>query len=263
LKAFMALLFLFSLVIGPVNRIVLKRMGRPNLQLVTIPAIALAFSGALLAYGIFHQGVDIKTASHTLSVLDQRTHRVSTVENRAIFVGLSPGRGLRPESGTAVFPVDLDDRSERYAVDFDEGLLLKGTYLPVRDPRRQLILSERAARGRLAVELAEGELRVRNAFDVTIEELYVRDDAGVWFQSDGFLEPGDDDVLEEYEGVGELPGAFGHALSMLDGRRLPPSSFLAIVSASSFADDCTLELNELAGRHAVVGILPRNAEDWE
>ena len=263
LKSFMGLLFLFSLVIGPANRIVLKRMGRPNLLLVTIPAIALVFSAGLLAYGIFYQGVDLKTASHTLTVLDQRTHRASTVEHRAIFVGLSPGRGLRPESGTAVFPVNLEERSERYELDFDEGLLLAGTFLPVRDPRRQLILSERAARGRLAVTMDEGELRVRNAFDATIEELFVRDEAGVWYQSDRFLAPGDDAVLDEYEDFGDPAGSFDEALGMLEDRRLPPSSFLAIVSGSPFADDCALELNELEGRHAIVGILPRNAEDWE
>ena len=141
--------------------------------------------------------------------------------------------------------------------------MLTGTFLPVRDPRRQLILSERAARGRLALEVNGEELRVRNAFDVTIEELYVRDETGVWHQSDRFLAPGDDAVLDEFEGFGALPEAFGHAIGMLDGRRLPPSSFLAIVSESAFADNCALELNELAGRHAIVGILPRNAKDWE
>lgn len=263
LKVFMALLFLFSIVIGPANRIVLKRMGRPNLQLVTIPVIAFVFSAGLLAYGIFYQGVDIKTASNTLTVLDQRTHRASTVEYRAIYVGLAPGPGLRPASGTAVFPVDFVDRSERYEVDFDAGLLLAGTYLPVRDPRRQVILSDRAARGRLAVEMDAGELRVRNAFDVTIEELYLRDEAGVWHRSDRFLAPGEDAVLDEFEGLGDIPTTFGHTIDMLDGRRLPPSSFLAIVSASAFGDDCALELNELEGRHAIVGILPRSTEDWE
>ena len=41
-------------------------------------------------------------------------------------------------------------------------------------------------------------------------------------------------------------------LSVID---LPPGTYLARVDSNPFTDDCGLELNEKAGKHAVFGIL--------
>ena len=59
-------------------------------------AISIISSIGILTYGVLHQGIDIKAASRSLTILDQRNHNATTVEQRTTFVGLSPGdHGLK------------------------------------------------------------------------------------------------------------------------------------------------------------------------
>ena len=113
------LLVAFAVLIGPVNLVFLKRIRRPALLLVTIPLLSAAASVGLLLYGIFYQGLDTKAARQSLTVLDQRSHHADTIERRKLFVGLSPGRGLRPGAATAVVPENVKGEDQRFAVDFD------------------------------------------------------------------------------------------------------------------------------------------------
>ncbi len=91
LKAFSIFLILFAILIGPVNFVLVKRTKKPALLLITIPAIAFGAAILLLLFGVLSQGLDIKIATKSLSVLDQREHRASSSEVRMVFAGLSPG----------------------------------------------------------------------------------------------------------------------------------------------------------------------------
>jgi hypothetical protein len=43
---------------------------------------------------------------------------------------------------------------------------------------------------------------------------------------------------------------------------IPPGCYLARLAASPFRDDCGVEMNELAGGHVVLGVLPLEPESW-
>lgn len=171
-------LVLFAILIGPVNFLVLKAGGRQVLLLVTIPAIALVATLGVLGYGLLHAGLDVKSASFSLSVLDQREHRAATLELRSFYAGLTPGPGLAPEAGTSLHPQVLDVMTRRSLGFRSEEGLLRGDYLPVRWPAQQTILGERAARGRLQLAREGAALRAENGLGAALELLYVRDGAG-------------------------------------------------------------------------------------
>jgi hypothetical protein len=264
LKSFAGVLLIFALIIGPANFWFLKKTKRPALLLLTIPGISIAASVLLLAYGIFQQGIDVKMASKTLTLLDQRARRSTTLEERALYIGLSTPP-LRPEPGTLVMPVRGEDSIFYYRMDFRGGLALSGAFNPVRTPVEQVLVSERVRRVRLGVTKDAQGVEVVNTLPMGIERLLVRDDEGKWHRHLDGIDPEGRvrlEAIEDSTAETEL-NQLHRRYSMLSDRSLVTSSYIAIVDSGELRDTCGLELNEMAGSHIVVGILPLRAEDWE
>lgn len=250
-RVFTFLLVCFAIVIGPVNFAIVKKMGRPVLLLLTIPAIAAVTSLGFLTYGLLHEGIDVKSASKTVTVLDQRARRASSFELRELFVGLLGGTGLRPEASTAVFPHDLSlqtDEQQLYRVSLDGGLLLAGDFLPSRQPVVQTLSSDATSRLRLELSrTSSGAVQVQNGLDADVRALILRDATGAWHQMDGELGVGESAVLV---GV-QLPDR-RELYADLD---LPASAcYVAELARSPFVDDCGVSSNELSSWHRVLGI---------
>jgi len=267
LETFVLLLLVFAVAIGPVNFMVLRKLRRPSLLLVTIPAVSLGTSVALVLYGMLQAGVDVKTASVSLTLLDQREDRAHVVEERVLYAGLSPGAGLRPAAGTSVYPRFADEDPDFYEVDYSRGVLMARGYLPVRTPAHQLLLSERTSRLGLSFAAGDGGLRVTNELDVAVAEVLARDADGTLHH----VEPASPiaagssvrlEALEAMDGdsVPDLAAELDNAL--LDALTLPPASYVARLAAPAFTDDCGIDLNERTGSHVVFGVLPANPEDW-
>ncbi len=274
-RVFAALLLLFALLIGPVNFIVVSRRKRPALLLVTIPAISLSVSVLLLAFGIFHQGLDVKSASVSLSVLDQRSHVSSSTHRRQIFAGMAPAVGLRPAAGTVAHHISLDDSNvpgmfaeTALRTAQAQGWTLSGDFLPTRRLASQLLTVDRAERARLEVDFDSAEAQVTNGLGVRVEELLVRDAQGRDFRLEAPLEPGSQARLKACDAqdaqrleVGMLartiwlPGLSGLT------RSVPPAAYLARVASGVLLDECGVETRELSGLHVVLGVLPESGEE--
>lgn len=252
-RGIVGLLVLFALIIGPLNFFLVKRSGRPGLLLLTIPFLALFCSALLLVYGIFYQGLGIQSGSKTLTVLDQRGHRASTVEGRLFFAGLSPG-GLRPAPETLVFPTDASTASGFVEEWSPGGLVLSGDYAPPRRPTRHVLLADAASRLRLVV----GEGEVENALDERVEELVLLDAEGRWHRLAAPLAAGGRGALVEADpldpDVRRTLEAF-FATWRRDEEFLPRGSYLARVERSPFQDDLGLGGTERRSAHWILGIL--------
>ena len=297
-RVLILLLIVFAVVIGPVNFTMVKATGKPALLLVTIPLLALVAVVAVLAYGIFYQGIDVKTASLSHTILDQRTHRAYTAEARTMFAGLSPGPGLLPDPGTMCFPSSMQRSGVEtsFRLDLDRGMWA-GDYLPVRRVGKQLLLSDDEARARVEVGRDATGLTVTNGLGARIEYLLLRDPAGGFhllespLATDGTAPlvasdaqaadanraaminrvrriAGEEDLL--LAARSEAPTRSSpfrpwsptapHLLELPNN--LPLGSYLAVLERNPFADDCGLEAHELVGIHFVQGILDENDEVW-
>jgi len=274
-------LMLFVIVIGPVNLFVVgRRKKRPILLLVTTPILSLVASLLFLAYGVFRQGLDIKVASQSVTLLDQRSHRAVTIERRELFAGFVGGRGLRPAAGTCVSPfpplVDeshyygrrADRRDESFAVELGAERLLRGDFLPPREEARQLLYREAAARERLEIRRENGRLVAVNGFGVALRQVVVCDPEGKLHRAGG-IEPGGAAPLEPLPATPGLRGNFAElwrdaaqALATDGPAPLPAGSYAAHLASSPFTDATGLELTHQNGRHAVVGILDLDGEEW-
>jgi hypothetical protein len=271
-RTFAGLLTLFALVIGPVNFLIVRRRGQPVLLLLTIPAIALFTTAALLVYGILFQGVDVKCASRSVAVLDQRAHRSACVEARQFFAGLAPAAGLALGPGTIVHAMPPDGSHitrQRFEVALEPGPLLSGDFLPSRKATDQVLAVERAERARLDLRSDGGAWRVDNNLGAGVEALVVRDPEGVLHRVEGPLAPGASAALRRLDdvaaGVAALEALRGHPRALTPvglpaEEVLPPGCYLARLAASPFRDDCGVETRELASEHLVLGVLA--PEDW-
>jgi hypothetical protein len=270
-RTFAVLLIAFALLIGPLNFWFVARRKRPVLLLVTIPVISVAVTLLLLVYGVLFQGLDVKTASWSTTVLDQRTHRSSTLELRHLFAGLAPASGLRPGAGTVVCDAGVStglyrDRGLTFNARYDGGLLLSGDYLPTRRRVIQALSADRAERARLEVEFSDGRAQVQNNLGADVLALIVRDESGAAFASEKRLAVGERATLER---VGD-EAALEHQTKYLtnampltaiqDDYRLPAACYLAQLDRGAFLDDCGVECNELEGYHVVLGVLGVEAE---
>ncbi len=275
-QVFVLLLILFGIVIGPLNFLWIARKRRPVLLLITIPAIALVTTVALLVYGIYFQGLDVKLASQSMALLDERLHRSSCVEQRLVYAGMSPGAGLRPEPGTVVHFLDrapmgtFSPRGRHFLrLEQDPSLLLAGDYLPTRIPVQHVVQGERAARGRLEASRVDGGLVVRNGLGARIESLVARDERGAWYASSGPIDVGASATLAPTGAPKDADLATKPADILWRASRrapedmLPAACYLARLERSPFRDFCGIEMTELASDHRVLGIWDLQSEAWK
>jgi len=269
LRALMLLMIGFAILMGPVNFTWVKRMRKPLMILVTVPVIAVVTSVALLLYGVLSQGLDIKAIRRSWAFLDQRTGQGTTVEARHVFAGSAPGEGLRPGAGTLVYPGPdqwmggfRDGRL--FVQDLDDGRLMSGDFFPIREPVGQMIVTDRAVRLRLDVRLDGESVVVTNALGVEVQELLLRDPLGDYHYLDGRLGEGEERRLEaggssakSVEWSRELRWYWGET-----GERLVPGSYAVRLGTSPLTDDCGVEVNEIEGAHALVGLLDASVESW-
>ncbi|MCB9914732.1 MAG: hypothetical protein H6828_06225 [Planctomycetes bacterium] len=269
LRGLMLLLVLFAVLMGPVNFLWVKRRGKPVLLLVTVPLLSLGTGLALVLFGVFAQGLDVKVSTRSFAILDQLGQRVTCAEVRRLFAGSSPGEGLRPAQGTAVMPV-VSGRyggpisMHRFLLDLDRGRLLGGDYLPVRTPTTQLLLSDHASRLRLEVTAVGDEVEVSNALGGRVEELVLRDARGALHHLGTPLDPGASARLRG--GVeDEQEPLLDHDLKRLWGEdapaKLAPGTWLAVVDAPDLRDACGVPVTVVEGRHLVLGVYALPVEE--
>lgn len=197
-RVFLLALIVFVVLVGPVNFIVLKRRGKQALVLLTVPALSLLAALGLLAYGLLYQGLSVKTASRSYTVLDQRQHVASTAEHRSLYAGLTPGGGLQPQDGTLCLPAvegEGSDEPRHFGVDLRKGVRLTGGFVPSRQRIWQTLLSDRTARGRLSFTPHGDSWSVENGLGAKVTNLVLRDADGDWHELFGTLEAGGSGVL--------------------------------------------------------------------
>lgn len=260
LAIFVVLLLVFAAVIGPVNFIVLKRIGRPGLLLLTIPLISLVTSLGILSIGIFHQGLDVKGAVESLTLLDQREGRAVTVSRQALMPGLATG-DLLPERGTTVHTTAyLAETSRELAVEHGDGLRLAGGWAPVRMTTNLLVSSDAPARSRIELRRDGDALELVNTLDTEILAFHAKDAADhIYVLAEGVtVAPGGKARLAR---ATEIPSdRSGNVLARRASLR--PSTYRARVASNPFLDTLGLSPSFKAESHLIAGILPADEALW-
>lgn len=176
--AFLLLITVFSVVIGPVNYFYLNRKKRLYLLILTIPAIAFITSLSLFGYSLIAHGFSTKSRIRSLMTVDQQAAE-SIIDTRvSYYSGLAPSGGLQFQADTAVYtiwPQQDNDGMESGTVDWTNQQSLENGWLKSRTRTQFKTVSVRDERGRLTLSPPNGSsMDVANGFEFDLEQLLVR-----------------------------------------------------------------------------------------
>jgi hypothetical protein len=188
-------MLLFSVVIGPVNVVVLWMMKRRMWLLVTVPVIALFFSGAVMVYALLSEGITPQARTSAVTLLDQRSHWAVTVGVSGYYAPLTPAGGLRYDENTLITP-QVDRYGYGYyggsgggrsrSLDTTHGQHLVSGWVAARIPAHFVLRKSESRRERLEISTdSDGAVSVVNGLGSDITQLILIDPDGVkWIAKD-------------------------------------------------------------------------------
>ena len=184
LRGLVAILLVFVILIGPVNVYVLSRRNRRIWLLWTIPAISAVTCLLVFGYSFISEGFTPSVRLEGVTLLDQNTHRATTLGRTAFYAPLTPGDGLRFSYDTEVTPFINKSGAPGSGrdLDFSQTQNLRSGWITARVPTHFLLRKSETRRERLDVEFApDGTPTVVNGLGAEILTLTLADPKGrVW-----------------------------------------------------------------------------------
>ncbi|MEZ6115061.1 MAG: hypothetical protein R3C28_00585 [Pirellulaceae bacterium] len=172
--AFVILITLFVIVIGPVNYFWLQHWKRLYLILFTVPLGAGLVTIALLTYSILHDGLGtrIRIRSFTSLTAD---NEMTAWSRQTYYAGLAPSGGMTFDQNTAVFVVDPDpyDAPKEREVDWVDSQRLGNGYLRSRVLSQFATMTTKTQSPEFSIQAIQedGQIRVTNHSQVMLEHV--------------------------------------------------------------------------------------------
>lgn len=182
--AFLLLITVFSVVIGPVNYYYLARRKRLHLLVLSIPLIAVVTSVSLFAYSVVAHGFGTKSRVRSITLVDQRVQKSVTMSRLSLYSGLAPSDGLTFPQETAVYPIWPYVGGETFeggTVDWTSAQALRTGWLKSRTRTQFRTTTYRDQRERLQVKSQPGRMEISNGFGFALARLIIADPAGNLF----------------------------------------------------------------------------------
>ncbi len=262
--------FVFTVLIGPVNLAVLSRRGKRMWLLWTIPAVSILTCAVVVLYVLVGEGLVRYRHSEGLTVLDQRQRRATTLGWIGYYATLTPGDGLRFDVDTEVSPVvswAYGQQSGNRAVAWREQQHLSRGWLRARLPSYFIVRKNEPRRERVSPRRrVDGTLEALNGLGVDLESLYVAGAAGEIYRA-GPLVAGS---ARRLKATGELASARPGVLRRLyigdlpsrlmriqqdPGEYLRAGTYIAIARARAFIEPGLHDLDRETLKTVIYGIL--------
>jgi hypothetical protein len=257
-RTYLAILIVFSFLIGPANYWFLWRKRQQVLLVLTAPLISAMFILLLAGYVVAGEGLGVRGRAATFTMLDQIRQQATTRGSISLYAaGMTPAGGLRFPRDTAVFPIGPEGTGsrDRQTLDLTEAQRFSAGVIQARSPTNFEEIAFRPARERLTFSREAGGMSVVNGLGATVAVLVYRDR----------------DKL--YSLAGPLPhgGKATMKTGGLDARKVVPSglplterfvhlvenqpggSYLAVLERSPFWDPGVSSVVERGSFHLVIG----------
>jgi hypothetical protein len=257
-RAYLGILLLFAVVIGPLNYWLLRRQGRQVLVVLTAPLISATFIVVLAAYAVAGQGFRVLGRAVTVTMIDQVTKQAVTRATASLYApGLIQSGGLRFGRDSAVWAVGPEGSGtrDRLELDLTDAQHFSSGVLQTRSPTNFEQVTFRTARERLTFGAADGGLAVTNGLDATILALFYRE-GGTVHSLDGPLSPGGRQTMRAgaFDSRRVLPDGVaipGRLVNLL--QQQPTGSYLAVLEQSPFWEPGVPRVSERGSVHLVLG----------
>jgi hypothetical protein len=166
LGRFLALIFLFTLVVGPGGLALARRKG-PVALLIAVPAVAFVTCAAIILNSVLVDGFGVHASRFGYTWLDRERDRAVTVGLSAWYANLPPGRVQLPAMSALVSP----EEGQEQGVDLDwtNGLTVGSGFLPSRTYREWGEVAVVPSRARLVARREGDAVRVQNALGAPMD----------------------------------------------------------------------------------------------
>jgi hypothetical protein len=254
-RAYVVILFLFALLIGPANYFVLTKRRQQALLVVTVPAIALAFIALLAGYVVAGEGLSVHASAATITLLDQGRQQAATRAAVSMYAaGRSPRGGMHFGRETAVVLGGGAPLTPETDMDLTETQQVDGL-VRARTPANFETVALRPARERLVVQRQGTRIDVVNGLGATINSLTVHS-GSVHYRLMSPLGNGQRQTLEPASVVNSPVGtAHPYAARFTGMSQLPAESYVAVLDRSPFWHAGTETVIEHDSVHVVMGLL--------
>lgn len=257
-RAYLSILIVFTLWIGPLNYWLLWRKKRQVLLVLTAPLISALFIMLLAGYVLAGEGLGVRGRALTFTMLDQVTKYASTRASISLYAaGMKPSGGLRFARDVAIFPIGPEGNgpNERQTLDLTDAQRFSDGVIHARSPTNLQQIGFRPARERLSFDREAGGVRVINGFGVTITALVYRDGDKVYSLA-GPLLAGGKEILRTGASNARIvvpPNLLLSSRFLYLVEHQPRDSYLAVLETSPFWDPGVAGVSERGSFHLVIG----------
>jgi hypothetical protein len=259
-RAFMVILLVFTVIIGPVNYVLLRRRRQPAMVVVTAPLISVLFILMLAGYVVAGEGFAVHARAATLTLLDQPRQAAVTRASASLYAaGRTPSTGLRFPRDVAVYPIGGNSTGhvEETNLDLSDSQQFASGFVRARSPINFESVAFRPARERLEVRRDGDRLTVVNGLGATIVKLHVKSGDRVYALA-GPLAAGATGSLQVTDRSATTlvtldQAMYGRFYAM--AAEQPADSYLAELDRSPFWQSGVTEVAEHGSLHLVLGLL--------
>jgi hypothetical protein len=182
-KGLFVLMFLFTLGIGPINLLFLSRLKRRIWMLWTTPVISLATCVAVFGYMLISEGWEGQLRSETLTLLDETTHRATTIGWTGVYSPLTPSDGLHFSYETEMIPQRFFEGEQGGAractIDWSQDQHLATGWVEARVPAHFKVRKSEMRRERVTLQReADGHWSMVNGLGAEIRRFFYVDRKG-------------------------------------------------------------------------------------
>lgn len=275
-RGLFVLMLAFVVVIGPINLIWLARRRKKIWMLWTVPAIALVTCLAVAGFALLGEGVSATSRVEALTILDESSHRATTIGWMAFYSPITPGEGLHFGYDTELIPAMPESwkyRGGGYGdrrIDFSNNQHLDAGWITARVPVYFRFRKNETRRERLTVRQAgpteKDSISLVNGLGADIQKLWFADRGGkihgvtdVSAGAQANLKLMNLQAAGEGVGLREIFGADDWLAKMAlaeqnPERYLTPGAYLAVIEASPFVEEGLKDVRTRKARTLVYGI---------
>ena len=271
-RGLFVLMLMFVVVIGPINLIWLARKRKKLWMLWTVPAIALVTCLAVTGFALFGEGVRATSRAEALTILDESSHRASTIGWIGFYAPITPSEGLHFSYDTELMPVtpqmwNYYRRGGDRTIDLSTDQHLDSGWITARAPAYFKFRKGETRRERLTIrQEGDGAISVVNGLGADVRELWLADRNGKIYSTSGIRAGAEAKLslsnltLFPYEAG--MRGVFTSddwpekmkEVALNPQRFLTPGCYLATFDASPFVEEGLKNVGTRKGRTLVYGI---------
>ena len=269
MRGIVFIMLAFILVVGPLNIFFCARTNNRIAMLWTIPLISFVTCAIVFGYSLASEGITPTTRTEAVTILDQVSHRATTLARQAFYTPLTPGDGLRYSHDTEVTPlVDVNNYNggNSRELELSQSQHLTRGWITARVPAHFALRKSETRRERLQVQrLSDGRVTVLNGLGSDIQTLWLCDDKGRLFTGEG-LKAGQNLALPSVPGDGFNAGSSlgalyqgswvaAHDALMTGPSQVRPGTYLAIMSEAPFIETGLAKPGKARARQTIIGLL--------